>query len=84
MGQIGPMIAAVIAIPILIQHLGAPRFGVTLAWAAIGYLHLFDLGLGRAFIQAIAMRLGELVVRPGERELLIAWARTRRPFPSDG
>lgn len=58
-GQLVPMIAAVVAIPILIRHLGAPRFGVlTLAWAAIGYFNLFDLGLGRALTQAIAVRLG--------------------------
>lgn len=59
-GQVVPMIAAVVAIPILIRHLGAPRFGVlTLAWAAIGYFNLFDLGLGRALTHAIAVRLGD-------------------------
>ena len=58
LGQVVPMLAAVIAIPILIHHLGAPRFGVlTLAWAAIGYFSLFDLGLGRALTQAVAVRL---------------------------
>jgi O-antigen/teichoic acid export membrane protein len=59
LGQGTPMIAAIIGIPILIHHLGAARFGVlTLAWAAIGYFSLFDLGLGRALTQAVAMRLG--------------------------
>lgn len=58
-GQVVPMVAALIAIPILIQHLGTSRFGVlTLAWAAIGYFNLFDLGLGRALTHAIAVRLG--------------------------
>jgi O-antigen/teichoic acid export membrane protein len=58
-GQVIPMLAAVFAIPILITHLGAARFGVlTLAWAAIGYFGLFDLGLGRALTQAVAARLG--------------------------
>ena len=58
-GQVLPMLAALIAIPLLIQHLGAARFGVlTLAWAAIGYFNLFDLGLGRALTQAVAVRLG--------------------------
>ena len=57
-GQVVPMLAAVIAIPILIDHLGASRFGVlTLAWAAIGYFNLFDLGLGRALTQIVAARL---------------------------
>ena len=59
LGQVVPMLAAVVAIPILIQHLGASRFGVlTLAWAAIGYFNLFDLGLGRALTQIVAARLG--------------------------
>ena len=59
LGQVVPMLAAVVAIPILITHLGAARFGVlTLAWAAIGYFGLFDLGLGRALTQAVATRLG--------------------------
>jgi O-antigen/teichoic acid export membrane protein len=58
--QLFPMAAAVVAIPILIRHLGAPRFGVlTLAWAMIGYFGLFDLGLGRALTQAVAARLGD-------------------------
>jgi O-antigen/teichoic acid export membrane protein len=59
-GQVVPMVAAVVSIPILIAHLGAARFGVlTLAWAAIGYFGLFDLGLGRALTQAVAARLGQ-------------------------
>jgi O-antigen/teichoic acid export membrane protein len=58
--QLFPMAAAVVAIPILIRYLGAPRFGVlTLAWAMIGYFGLFDLGLGRALTQAVAARLGD-------------------------
>lgn len=58
-GQVVPMAAAVVAIPLLISHLGAARFGIlTLAWAAIGYFGLFDLGLGRALTQAVAARLG--------------------------
>ena len=57
-GQVIPMIAAVVAIPILIRHLGAPRFGVlTLGWAAIGYFSLFDLGLSRALTHAVATRI---------------------------
>ena len=58
-GQAVPMVAALVSIPVLIRHLGAPRFGVlTLAWAAIGYFSLFDLGLGRALTHAVAARLG--------------------------
>lgn len=71
-GQALPMVAALVSIPVLIRHLGAPRFGVlTLAWAAIGYFSLFDLGLGRALTQAVAARLGS---RLGVAELpVVAW-----------
>jgi O-antigen/teichoic acid export membrane protein len=58
-GQAVPLIAALVAIPWLIRGLGADRFGVlTLAWAAIGYFSLVDLGLGRALTHAVATRLG--------------------------
>lgn len=71
-GQGLPMVAALVSIPVLIRHLGAPRFGVlTLAWAAIGYFSLFDLGLGRALTQAVAARLGS---RSGLAELpVVSW-----------
>jgi O-antigen/teichoic acid export membrane protein len=71
-GQVVPMLAALVAIPLLIRDLGAPRFGVlTLAWAAIGYFSLFDLGLSRALTQAVALRLG---LDEGDRDLTaVAW-----------
>jgi O-antigen/teichoic acid export membrane protein len=44
-----PLFAAVFSIPILIDTLGADRFGIlTLIWAIVSYFGLFDLGLGRA------------------------------------
>src|SRR5690606_4446854 len=58
-GQGAPMAVALVAIPLLIQGLGTDRFGVlTLAWMAIGYFSLFDLGLSRALTQLLAERLG--------------------------
>ena len=58
-GQVAPLLAAVIAIPILIKGLGVERFGVlTLAWMVIGYFSLFDLGLGRALIKLVSEKLG--------------------------
>ncbi|MEP6991734.1 MAG: flippase [bacterium] len=71
-GQGLPMVAALVSIPVLIHHLGTSRFGVlTLVWAAIGYFSLFDLGLGRALTQAVAMRLGS---REGMADLSeVAW-----------
>jgi O-antigen/teichoic acid export membrane protein len=45
-GQILPLLAAVFAIPILIEGMGVERFGVfMLAWVVLGYFSLFDLGL---------------------------------------
>ena len=57
-GQGAPLLAALVAIPLLIRGLGTDRFGVlTLAWMVIGYFSLFDLGLGRALTQVVAKRL---------------------------
>lgn len=51
---------AVLAIPALVRGLGVDRFGLlSLAWIAIGYLSLFDLGIGRALTQLVAKRLGQ-------------------------
>jgi O-antigen/teichoic acid export membrane protein len=58
-GALLPAIAAVAAVPLLVRGLGDARFGVLmLAWTAIGYFSLFDLGIGRALTHAIADRLG--------------------------
>jgi O-antigen/teichoic acid export membrane protein len=70
-GHVLPIILAIVAIPPLVRGLGAERFGVlTLAWAAIGYFSLFELGLSRALTQAVAQRLGN----GGEKEVpAITW-----------
>jgi len=48
-----------IAVPVLVAGLGIDRFGIlTLAWTAIGYFSLFDLGLSRALTQAVSAALG--------------------------
>lgn len=54
-----PLIVAVFTIPVIIKGLGTDRFGIlTLAWVLIGYLGLFDMGLGRALTQLVAEKLG--------------------------
>lgn len=69
-GQIAPLFAAVLAIPVLIRGLGVDRFGLlTLAWMVIGYFSLFDFGLGRALIKLVSEALGEN--RPGEIPKLV-------------
>ncbi len=54
-GQIVPMIVAVVTIPVMINSMGVGRFGVlTLAWMVVGYFSLFDMGLGRATTKFVA------------------------------
>ena len=58
-GHVIPVIAGILAFPLLIAGLGTSRFGVlTLAWMAVGYFSLFDLGLGRALTKLVAERVG--------------------------
>lgn len=53
-----PLLVAVVSIPPLISHLGTERFGLlTLIWAVVSYFGLFDLGLGRALTQQLAIEL---------------------------
>lgn len=60
LGQGVPLLAALIAIPVLISGLGTDRFGIlTLAWMLIGYFGLFDLGLGRALTHVVAQALAD-------------------------
>lgn len=57
-GQLAPMVAALVSIPLLIKGLGIDRFGVvTIAWMLIGYFSLFDLGIGRALTQIISEKI---------------------------
>jgi O-antigen/teichoic acid export membrane protein len=58
-GQVVPALVALVAIPLLLRGLGEERFGVLgLTWALVGYLSLFDLGLGRAVTRFAAEALG--------------------------
>lgn len=59
LGQLLPMLVAVVAVPPLIHAMGVPRFGVlSMAWIVIGYFSLFDLGIGRALTKLVADKLG--------------------------
>lgn len=58
-GSVLPALAAVLSVPVLVRTLGDTRFGVlALAWTALGYFSLFDLGIGRAVTHAVADRIG--------------------------
>ena len=54
-----PIGLAIACTPTLVRTLGTQRFGVLLlSWTLVGYVSLFDLGLGRAVTQLVATRLG--------------------------
>lgn len=54
-----PLLVALIAVPRLLELLGAQRFGLlALAWGLIGYASALDLGIGRATTQAVAAMRG--------------------------
>lgn len=58
-GYGAPLVVACFSIPLIINRLGADRFGIlSLAWALMGYMGLLDLGLGRALTKIIAEKLG--------------------------
>ncbi|MBN1480987.1 flippase [candidate division KSB1 bacterium] len=58
-GQIAPLLSALIAIPVLVRHLGVERFGLLgISWIVLGYFGLFDFGMGRVMTKMIAEKLG--------------------------
>lgn len=58
-GQVLSLVAALAAIPYLVHGLGPERFGIlSIAWAVLGPLSLFDLGLGQATTKFVAECLG--------------------------
>ena len=60
-GTVVPMLAALVAVPWLMHHLGQERLGVlSLVWVVVGYFSFLDMGLGRAVTVAVAsLRAGE-------------------------
>lgn len=59
MGAAAPILVALFSIPVLVERMGTPRFGVmTLVWMVTGYLSLLELGIGRALTQLVSEKLG--------------------------
>src|SRR5579872_6306512 len=58
-GQGLPLLVGLLAVPWLLRYLGVERFGIlSIAWALLGYMGQFDLGLGRATTKYVAECLG--------------------------
>lgn len=58
-GQAIPLVVGAVTIPFTMRWLGPSRFGVlALVWVLVGYLNVFDLGLGRATTRFVAAALG--------------------------
>jgi len=54
-----PLLAAIFAIPYLLESLGTEGFGIlALVWALIGYFSVFDFGVGRALTYELGKRAG--------------------------
>lgn len=72
-GVIVPLVAALVAVPILIANLGLARFGVlALMHAAIGYIGILDMGLGSALIY----KLSPMVADKSNQSLANLWMRS--------
>ena len=66
--------------PYTVHGLGVARFGVlSLAWILIGYLSLFDLGLGRATIRFVADAVGR---EEGHQIPRVVWTSAAIQFSS--
>ena len=57
-GILGPMLLAIVALPVLIRCLGPARFGVlTLIWGVVRYSSYCDFGIGSALTKLVADRI---------------------------
>ena len=58
-GQVLPLIVALVTMPFIVRGLGPERFGVlSIVWAVLGSMILFDLGLSRSTTKFVAECLG--------------------------
>jgi O-antigen/teichoic acid export membrane protein len=59
LGQVLPLAAGILVVPLLVRELNVDRFGLlSLVWIVIGYFGLLDLGIGRALTKLVADKLG--------------------------
>jgi len=59
-GQGAPIVFAVLTVPLLLKAVGDARYGfLTVVWVLIGYVGVFDFGVGKAMTRVVAERLGQ-------------------------
>lgn len=67
-GNALPLVAGVMAFPLLLAELGVDRFGlISIAWVLVGYFSLFDLGLSRAVTHVVAERMSSEDLKAASR-----------------
>lgn len=58
MGLCLPLIVGVLVMPGIVHRLGISEFGLlSIIWVLIGYVSVFDLGIGRALTRAVSFRM---------------------------
>jgi len=71
-GQMAPALAALVAMPLLLQGYGVDRLGILhFTWIIAGYFSLLDIGIGRALTHAVAAALARRHVE-GEGPVVLA------------
>lgn len=59
-GQAAPLVIGIVTTPLVISRIGVDRFGLlSIGWMLVGYLSVFDFGIGRALTRHVSVKLGQ-------------------------